>query len=509
MFYYLLNGFVTAGHWYNLLVIGLSTIVGLWIGVIPGLGPIMAMAILFPFTFLMDPLAGLLMLASIHVAGTYGGSISAIMINVPGEPASAATTFDGYAMTRQGKVRVPLGLSVTASFIGAIVGSMALILAAQPLVSIALKFGPAEYFSLAMLGLCVVSVASRGATIKGILMGGLGLAISFVGTDEVLGFPRFTFGIIELEGKIGIVPVLIGLFAISELMELMLRGGTIAEGGSLSGSLFDGIKETFRYPMALLRGLGIGIFCGLVPGVGAVTANLLAYIVEHRVARDPDRFGRGAPEGVIAPEASNNACIHAALIPTLALGIPHSAGSALVLVAVTIHGLRPGPMLFSGSGELVYGFFAGLLIGAAMFAIFGLLFTRWFSILTVISTRLLVPMLLVVGLVGAYAYNHSFLDIIYAVVFGLVGFTARQYRFPVIGLVMGLVLGPLAESSFHQALEISSGSYLIFVERPLSASTFALCALLLAGPTLWGKMRQSFGRERVVASQPNPNPMGE
>lgn len=500
--HYLLNGFLTAGHWYNLSVIALSTVVGLWIGLIPGLGPIMAMAILFPFTFLMDPLAGLLMLASIHVAGTYGGSISAIMINVPGEPASAATTFDGYAMTRQGKVRVALGLSVTGSFIGAIFGSMALILAAQPLVSIALKFGPAEYFSLAMLGLCVVAVASRGATAKGLLMGCLGLAVSFIGTDEVLGYPRFTFGLVQLEAKIGVVPVLIGLFAISELMELMLRGGSISAGGSLSGSLFDGVKATFRYPMAILRGLGIGIFCGLVPGVGAVTANLLAYIVERRVAKDPDRFGQGAPEGVIAPEVSNNACIHAALIPTLALGIPHSAGSALVLVAVTIHGLRPGPMLFSGSGELVYGFFAGLLIGAAMFAIFGLLFTRWFSILTIVSTKLLAPILLVVGLVGAYAYNHSFLDIVYAIVFGLIGFAARRYRFPVIGLVMGIVLGPLAETSFHQALEISSGSYLIFVERPLSAGTLIVCALLLVGPTIWEALGNALWRQKTIASQP-------
>lgn len=504
MFHYLLNGFATAGHWYNLSVIALSTLAGLWIGAIPGLGPIMAMAILFPFTFLMDPLAGLLMLASIHVAGTYGGSISAIMINVPGEPASAATTFDGYAMTRQGKVRVALGLSVTASFIGAIVGSMALILASQPLVSVALKFGPAEYFALAVLGLCVVAVASRGATVKGLMMGCLGLAISFVGTDEILGYPRFTFGFVELEAQIGVVPVLIGLFAISELMELMLRGGTIADGGGLSGSLFDGVKMTFRYPMSLLRGLGIGIFCGLVPGVGAVTANILAYIVEHRVARDPSRFGQGAPEGVIAPEASNNACIHAALIPTLALGIPHSAGSALVLVAVTVHGLRPGPMLFSGSGELVYGFFAGLLIGAAMFAAFGLLFTRWFSVLTVLPTRLLAPILLVISLVGAYAYEHNFLDVVYTVAFGLFGFAARRYRFPVIGLVMGMVLGPLAETSFHQALEISSGSYLIFVERPLSACTFALCAVLLAGPKLWGLARRSIGREHASVLLPKP-----
>jgi putative tricarboxylic transport membrane protein len=485
MLQYFVHGFATALQWDNLSVIALSTFFGLWIGVIPGLGPIMAMALLFPLTFTMEPLPGLLMLASIHVAGTYSGSISAIMINVPGDPASAATTFDGYAMARQGKVRVALGLSVMSSLIGALAGSMALIVAAQPLVGIALKFGPAENFALAMLGLCVVAAASRGSTIKGLMMGCLGLAIGFIGTDEVLGYPRFTFGIVDLEAKIGIVPVLIGLFAIAELMQLMLRGGTIADAGGLSGSLSDGIRETFRHPMSLVRGILVGTFCGLVPGAGAVTANLLAYIVEKRVARDPSRFGQGAPEGIIAPEASNNACIHAGLIPTLALGLPHSAGTALVLVAVTVHGLRPGPMLFTGSSELVYGFFAGLLIGAVMFAAFGILLTRWFAVITIVPTKMLAPALLVVGLVGTYAFSHSYLDVIYAVIFGLIGFAAQRFSFPVIGLVMGLVLGGMAETAFHQALEISDGSYLIFFERPLSASIFALCALMLVGPRLW------------------------
>jgi putative tricarboxylic transport membrane protein len=329
------------------------------------------------------------------------------------------------------------------------------------------------------------------------MMGCLGLAIGFVGTDQVLGYPRFTFGFVDLEAKIGIVPVLIGLFAIAELMDLMIRGGTIADSGSLSGRLIDGVRETFRHPLAILRGILVGIFCGLVPGVGAVTANLLAYIIEKRVAHDPDRFGKGAPEGIIAPEASNNACVHAALIPTLALGIPASAGTALVLVAVTIHGLRPGPMLFSGSGELVYGFFAGLLIGAVMFATFGAMMTRWFALITVVPTTILAPALLVVGLVGAYAFNHSFLDVIYAIVFGIVGFTARRYRFPVIGLVMGLVLGEMAETAFHQALEISDGSYWIFVSRPLSATIFVLCVLMLAGPNLWAVAMRGSARARA------------
>jgi putative tricarboxylic transport membrane protein len=486
----LLHGFATALQWHNLEVIVLSTLLGLWIGVIPGLGPVMAMAILFPFTFFMEPLAGLLMLASIHVAGTYSGSISAITINVPGDPASAATTFDGYAMARQGKARVAMGISVTASFIGALAGSIALIAASRPLAAVALKFGPTENFALAILGLCVVSAASAGATSKSLLMGALGLAVSFVGTDEVLGYPRFTFGFVELESKIDFVPVLIGLFALSELMHLMLHGGQISESGKLQGRLFDGVREVFRHPAALARGTFVGIVCGIIPGVGAVTANLLAYMFETRVARDPSRFGRGAPEGIIAPEASNNACVHAALIPTLTLGIPASGGTALVLVAVTIHGLRPGPMLFSGQPDLVYGFFAGMLIGAVLFTIFGILFARWLAMITLAPTPLLVPCLLVVSLIGAYAYKQSFLDVGYALIFGVVGFMARRYGFPVVGLVMGLLLGGLAETSFHQAIEISDGSYWIFLQQPIAATIFAIAALMLVGSGLLDARRR-------------------
>jgi putative tricarboxylic transport membrane protein len=490
MLHLLLNGFATALQWHNLQVIVLSTLLGLWIGVIPGLGPVMAMAILFPFTFFMEPLAGLLMLASIHVAGTYSGSISAITINVPGDPASAATTFDGYAMARQGRARVAMGISITASFIGALAGSAALILASRPLAAVALNFGPTENFALAILGLCVVSAASSGATVKSLLMGALGLAVSFVGTDEVLGYPRFTFGFVELESKIDFVPVLIGLFALAELMHLMLHKGRISESGKLQGRLFEGVREVFKHPAALTRGTLVGIVCGIIPGVGAVTANLLAYILETRVARDPSRFGKGAPEGIIAPEASNNACVHAALIPTLTLGIPASGGTALVLVAVTIHGLRPGPMLFSSQPDLVFGFFAGMLIGAVLFTVFGLLFARWLALITLAPTPLLVPCLLVVSLIGAYAYKQSFLDVGYAVIFGVVGFMARRYGYPVVGLVMGLLLGGLAETSFHQALEISDGSYLIFFQQPIAATILAIAAVMVIGSGLLDARRR-------------------
>jgi putative tricarboxylic transport membrane protein len=457
---------------------------GLWIGVIPGLGPVMAMAILIPVTFAMDPLSGLLMLASIHAAGTYGGSVSAIMINVPGDPGSAATTFDGYPLARQGKVRVALGLSVCASAIGGIVGVLALIAAAEPLADVALTFGPPEYFALAILGLSVVAAAAGGSVLKGLLMGCLGLAVSFIGTDSVLGFPRFTFGVLQLEAKIDFVPVVIGLFAVSELMMLMVRGGTIAESGKLQGALWDGIKLVFRYPATLLRGVGTGIFVGIIPGIGAVTASLLAYAVERRRARDPSRFGKGAPEGVIGPESANNACVTAAIIPTLTLGVPGSAGAAILLVALTIHGMRPGPALFSSSPELIYGFFVGLIISQLLFAIMGVLFTRWFAVVTLVPGRLLAPALLVVSLVGAYAYQQQPADVVVAILFGLLGFAAQRLSFPVIGLVMGLVLGEMAETAFHQSLQISGGAYGIFVSRPLSSSILVVSLALVLWPLI-------------------------
>ncbi|MEO5740367.1 MAG: tripartite tricarboxylate transporter permease [Vicinamibacterales bacterium] len=487
-------GLSTVLTWHHMSIMVVGSFFGLWIGVIPGLGPVMAMAILIPVTFVMDPLSALLMLASIHASGTYGGSVSAIMINVPGDAGSAATTFDGYAMARQGKVRVALGLSVCASVIGGVAGVLVLIAAAAPLARVALTFGPPEFFALAILGLCVVAAASSGSAVKSLLMGCLGLAVSFVGVDSVLGVPRFTLGFVELEAKFDFVPVVIGLFAVTELMLMMVRGGTIAESGRLQGSLWDGIRMVFKYPASLLRGVGMGTLVGIVPGIGAVTANLLAYAVERRSARDPSRFGKGAPEGVIGPEAANNACVTAAVIPTITLGVPGSAGAAILLVALTIHGLQPGPNLFAGSTKLVYGFFVGMIISQFLFGIMGVLLTRWFAIVTIVPSRLIAPLLLVVSLIGAYAYQQQFVDVVLAVIFGLLGFAAQRFGYPVIGLVMGLVLGEMAETSFHQSLAMSSGSYAVFVGRPLSVGILLLSALLLA----WPLIARVFGRRTAV-----------
>jgi putative tricarboxylic transport membrane protein len=451
----------------------LGTVIGLWVGVLPGLGGPVAMAILIPFTFSMDPLSALLMLASISVGAAFGGSVTSILLNIPGEASSAATAYDGYPMAQQGKAKVAMGLSAGASMAAAIAGVLILMFASGPVAKAALAFSPAEYFALAILGLTVVSVAALGSTVKGLAMGALGIAISLIGIDSILGSERYTFGFVYLLDGISFVPVMVGLFAITELNSMILQGGTIAKSGRLEGSLWDGFWDTFRYPFTLVQSTAVGAFLGMIPGIGATAANFLAYSVAQRSSRHPERFGKGAPEGVIAPEASNNSCIPTSLIPALTLGIPGGATSAILLVAVTLQGLRPGPMLFTSNPELIWGFFMGLLVGAIM-----------------ATVLYLVTMLLIITLFGAYANERNMMDVFVAIFFGLFGYFLRRHGYPLISLVIGLILGRLAEGSFHQALMISDHDYSVFILRPLSAAIFALCLLLV----LWPGVKKRLGR---------------
>ena len=327
--------------WNQLLVILLATIVGLLVGIIPGLGPVTAMALLIPFTFSMDPLSALLALASISVAANCSGSFTSILLNVPGETSSAATAYDGYPMARQGRATVAIGLSIGSSFFAAVVGVLAVMAIAEPLIDTALAFGPPEYFALAAIGISFVAALSQTAVSKGLLMASIGLLLSAVGVDAVIGEPRFTFGLLELQDGIGLVPAMTGLFAITEIVTWIQQRGTIARLGRIEGSVWQGLFATLRYPVALLRSTLVGLLVGLVPGIGATAASFLSYEVEKRFSSRPERFGQGAPEGVIAPEAANNSAIAAGLAPALMLGIPGGATSALLLVALTVHGLRP------------------------------------------------------------------------------------------------------------------------------------------------------------------------
>ncbi|WP_368416778.1 tripartite tricarboxylate transporter permease [Falsiroseomonas sp.] len=473
----------------HLLFMLLGTIGGMWVGVIPGLGPITAMALLIPFTFTMEPLAALLMLASISAAANCSGSFTSILLNVPGETTAAATCFDGYPMARQGRARVAIGLSIGASLFGALFGMLAVIALTEPLLVLAKAFSPAEYFALAMLGLAVVAMLSREAPVKGVMMAGLGLCLSFVGVDSVMGEARFAFGVLELQSGIGLVPVTVGLFAISEIIGWIVTREAVARMGALTGSVWQGVIDTFRHPVALVRSTVVGIGIGITPGVGAVAASFLSYAIEKRSSRTPERFGEGAPEGVIAPEAANNSAVCASLVPALTLGIPGGATSALLLVALTIHGLRPGTMLFTTQPDLIWGFFVGLMIGALMFAAMGLLMTNLFARVTLVRAEILAPIFLVISFAGVYAQDQRLFDVFLALFFGILGYLARRFGYPVVPLVIGLVLGTLAETSFHQGLTIAGGDMIAMLTRPGTAGLLA-AAVLLLGWTFFGELRR-------------------
>lgn len=483
-------GLGVALQWEYLLFMALGTLGGMWVGVIPGLGPITAMALLIPFTFTMEPLAALLMLASISAAANCSGSFTSILLNVPGETTSAATCFDGYPMSRQGQARVAIGLSIGASFFGALAGMFAVIALTSPLLAIARAFSPAEYFALAMLGLAVVAALSYEAPLKGVIMAALGLCLSFVGVDSVIGEARFSFGILELQSGIGLVPVTVGMFAISEIIGWIVTRESVSRVGALTGSVWRGLAMTFRYPVALVRSTAIGIGIGITPGVGAVAASFLSYAVEKRSSRTPERFGKGAPEGVIAPEAANNSAVCASLVPALTLGIPGGATSALLLVALTVHGLRPGTMLFTSQPELIWGFFAGLMVGAVFFAAAGLAMTNLFARVTLVRAEILAPVFLVISFAGVYAQDQRLFDVFLALFFGIFGFVARRYGYPVVPLVIGLVLGTLAETSFHQGLTIAGGDVMAMLTRPLTAALLCAACLFIAWPIVGSLLRR-------------------
>lgn len=483
----LLLGLAAAMRWDSLLVMFVATLVGLFLGVMPGLGPLAAMALLIPFTFTMDPLNAILGLASISVAANCSGAFSSILLNVPGETASAATCFDGHPMARQGKAAVAIGLSIGSSFFAAVLGVVMVIALIHPLVQVALAFGPPENFALAAVGVAFVASLSRDAVLKGLFMGAVGIWLSTVGVDAVNGEPRYTLGLLDLQDGIDIVPVMTGMFAITEIITWMRERGTISEMGKMEGSVWQGVFQTFRYPVALIRSSIVGAGVGVIPGVGSVIAAFLAYEVERQFSKSPQRFGQGAPEGVIAPEAANNSAISSSFAPALALGIPGGATSALLLVALMIHGIRPGPMLFTGTPELLFGFLVGLIIGAIMFTIVGAACARPLSLLTLVRAELLAPVFLIVSFAGAYAQDQQFVDVIATIVFGLIGCLARALGFPAVPLILGLVLGRLLETSFLQSLAISDGDLSIFVTRPVSGGLLLIAICMIAFSMLRGR----------------------
>jgi putative tricarboxylic transport membrane protein len=472
-------GFGLVAQWQNVLAIVVGSVVGYLVGALPGLSAGMGIALLLPFTFYLPPLTSLVLLTSLYSAAEYGGSITAVLINVPGEAGATPTTFDGYPLTRQGFPGKALGVSIVASAYAGLFSTVALVLVSVPLAQIALKFGPPEYFALGIFGLTTVAGLAGKSWIKGVIAVLFGLLITTIGVDAVSGTSRYIFAKTLYEG-IPLIPVLVGLFAISEVfltMEELAGGGTRAQ--ELSGGL-PTMREYVGTHLAMLRGTIIGFVIGIVPGAGKAVASFIAYNEERRASKHPERFGSGVLEGVAAPEAANNAVVGGALVPLLSLGIPGSAAAAVLIGAFTIQGLQPGPLLFAREPGLIYGLFASLLAGNAVMLVLGLLGTRvWAKVLSV-PKAVLTPIVLAVTLFAAYAESSNVHTMWLALAFGILGYAMRKFEFPVAPVVLAMVLGGMIEVSFRRSLILSDGSYGIFVNRPVAGVILGLAVLSIA-----------------------------
>ncbi len=452
---------------------------GLLVGALPGLTATMAVAIMVSLTFGMTGTTALAMLLSIYLGAVSGGFVSAILVNTPGTPASIATTFDGYPMAKKGLAGKALGLAFMASLVGSIIGIVALILLAPVISRAALSFSAPEYFAVTMFGLSMIVGISGNDLPKGAFSAVLGLLVGTVGIDPVTGVSRFTLGNVNLLGGFSFVPVLIGLFAISEALYQATQARRASPVVQSVKSIFPKMITLWQQKWLILKSGVIGTFIGALPGVGAGIASLVSYTEAKRSSKHPERFGKGAEEGVIASETANNAVPAAAMIPLLTLAIPGDPVTAVLLGALRMHNLQPGPLLFRHSLHAVYAMYAALLLGVLMLRIVGAVVLPWFARILNLPRRHLVVAILLFSFVGSYAISNSVFDMGVAVAFGIVGFIMLRFDYPVAPMVLALILGPIAENRMRQALVMSQGSWAIFVTSPISAVLLALSVAAL------------------------------
>lgn len=479
-----------------------SCFLGIVAGALPGIGASLTMALLIPVTFYMAETTGLMILVSAWAGAVYGGSISSILINTPGTGANVATTFDGFPMARQGKAKVALGISATSSMIGGLFGVFCLIFFSPPISRISVMFGPGEYFLLAVFGLAITSSSVRGSTLKGLVSAGLGLLISFIGYDIISGRERYTFDYMYLEDGIDFLVVVIGLFATTQILKFLSESGAISIGGKVEGKISEGIKLTLKNWPTVVKSSIIGTIFGFAPGVGTSAASLVAYGQAVSSSKDPGSFGKGNPIGVVAPEAANNAVQGGALIPTLTLGIPGNSDSAVFLAGLMMYGLNPGRELFSANSTILYSVFVALLLAQVAFWIVGLLCTPIFAKITLIPVHVLLPLVWLMAATGTYALHNEIIDCYVAIVFGILGYAMSKFGYPVVPMLMGVILGPLAEKNFLRALMISDGSFGIFFRNAVSWTIWVMIFLALFWPMMQARFqaraRRTAGGEAAV-----------
>lgn len=478
-FLQLVQGFETAATWSNLLYCLLGVTVGMLVGVMPGLGPTAGTAILLPITFGMDPVPAIILLSGIFYGSMYGGTVTSVLINTPGEAASVITCIDGHQMAKQGRAGTALGIAAIGSFIGGTIAIIALSFIGPPLAQYALSFGPPEFFALMMMGLMMLVGLMGKSIVRGLVAAVFGLILSLIGMDPVSGTIRFSFGHLELMNGFDFVVVAMGLFGISEILISAENAANADKIPKIKGLL--PAKDEWKPAMkSISRGTGIGLFLGLIPGANAVIASLLSYSAEKKFAKDPSRFGKGAIEGVAGPETANNAYSGAALIPLFTLGLPSSPTVAVLLGAFIMHGLTPGPTLFQSNGDFVWAVIASMFIGNLILLIMNLPLAGVWGKIALVPYKLLFPFILIVSMIGAYSVNNDLWNVGVMLTFGIIGYFMKKMDYPLAPAVLTFVLGKEIESSLLRSLKISENGFLIFFERPISAVLILITLVILA-----------------------------
>jgi len=491
----LANGFAVALTPVNLLFALIGTFLGTAIGVLPGIGPALTIALLLPITFKVDPTGAFILFAGIYYGAMYGGSTTSILLNTPGESATIVTALEGNKMAKRGRAGAALATSAIGSFVAGTIGTVGITFLAPIVVELALKFGPAEYFCLMTLAFVTVSAVLGNSTVRGLVALFFGIWLGLIGIDLQTGQPRFTFGLVELLDGINVIVVAVGLFAVGETLWLASRH---AHGKDevlpLSGTLWMTKEEWKRSWKPWLRGTGLGFSIGTLPAGGAEIPTFLSYYLEKKLSVKPEEFGQGAIEGVAGPEAANNASAAGVLVPMLTLGLPTSATAAIMLSAFQSYGIQPGPLLFETQASLVWGLIASLYIANVMLLVLNLpLVPLWVKILGVPKPWLYGGILLF-ATIGTYGISQSVIDLVLLYAVGVVGYFMRRFDFPPAPVIIGMILGPLAEQELRRALTISQGDWSVFLTRPLSATLLALAAAALAGPHIYA----FFARRRAV-----------
>lgn len=489
---YLADGFYIAMQWHNLLYAFIGVLIGTAVGVLPGIGPMSGVALLMPVTASLTSgmnaeqaaASALILLAGVYYGAMYGGSTTSILLNTPGESSSVVTTLDGYQMAKQGRAGAALSIAAIGSFVAGVFALVALVFLAQPLSDVALHFGPAEYFSLMLLGLCAVSGLGGKSMTKALIMTVFGLLLATIGIDSVSGVARFTYDIPYLYQGLEFLTIAVGLFALGEVFKTILENDNSSKQVIRVGRILPSATELKQSAAPIARGSILGFFVGLLPGAGATLASFFSYILEKKWSKNPERFGKGAIEGVAGPESSNNAASGGAMIPLLTLGIPGSGTTAILMGALLMYNVQPGPLLFTDHPQVAWGLIASMFIGNLMLLALNMPLVKVFAKIIETPSHFLIPSIIAISVFGVYAVQITTFDLVLLVFCGLFGYYLSTNDFPLAPLVLGLVLGPMIENNMRRALTTSNGDFTIFLTKPLSLIFLGCAALWLIIPLI-------------------------